>query len=528
MRKEFRMIRVLVFVLPFIISGCLPGKISSTTLTPARTMMSSAAITSSHSTTRDPSIPFGIEVILDQDAEKYLSINWANIYPEEWWPVMGGTPRYALRITTSWIGQRSCPYRDTSEKKFVFLQKRFVVNLELSDLISGIMIDQRKLYSPELGECPSFIFDFVDPPGFTSFPNYSDLLQLIWEITNSANVDLPNVVRDDGTSVPLEPTPSLLPPTATHGPVKADFTYDNITIPADFIELSPDGTILVWGSTSKMAFVNLVESGTPKPMAIVHSDKINAVSFSPDSTIIASSSDDGSVVLWKSQSGLLIRRLQEKQDPNKLIFIHEMTSVAFSPDGKILAAGTIRGQIIFWDTGTGSQLKNLDTTLNTSIVALAFSSDGNYLAAGGLGDSVLFDLENEKVIRTWHNSFIANEIDAIKAISFSPDGLTLTTLGMSSRIHFWNVQNGDLLSMPLDSDKDKILSFSYSVDGTMIAVLNGDGKTIRLCDSKNGNVLQTFYGYTDADNIYFSSDGNALFLVASGNKKIQVWRIAIP
>ena len=63
-----------------------------------------------------------------------------------------------------------------------------------------------------------------------------------------------------------------------------------------------------------------------------HKERITKVTFSPDGSMIASSSWDKTVRLWNVASGDELQTLLTEHDNNVL-------TVAFSPDGKTLASG---------------------------------------------------------------------------------------------------------------------------------------------------------------------------------------------
>jgi WD40 repeat protein len=71
-----------------------------------------------------------------------------------------------------------------------------------------------------------------------------------------------------------------------------------------------------------------------------HEKKVSSVRFNPNSTRVASASDDGTVRLWDSESGAELLVLEGHQGP--------VTSVAFSSDGQDLISASVDGTVRIW------------------------------------------------------------------------------------------------------------------------------------------------------------------------------------
>jgi len=77
-----------------------------------------------------------------------------------------------------------------------------------------------------------------------------------------------------------------------------------------------------------------------------HYSAVTKVAFSPDGKYLASSSDDGSVILWSVSPCALIREHHEQH--------HWIGALSFSPDGKYLASGSYDGTICLRSLGAAS------------------------------------------------------------------------------------------------------------------------------------------------------------------------------
>lgn len=98
-----------------------------------------------------------------------------------------------------------------------------------------------------------------------------------------------------------------------------------------------------------------------------HDAAINAVSFSPDGSLLATASDDRTVMFWDANSG----------EPRLTIDGHQgwVNDVAFSPDGATAATASDDKNIKVWNVDTGQLLHTLANHSST-VNSVAFSPDG--------------------------------------------------------------------------------------------------------------------------------------------------------
>lgn len=117
---------------------------------------------------------------------------------------------------------------------------------------------------------------------------------------------------------------------------------------------SDDKTVLLWD----------LATGAARRTLKGHSDWVRAVAFSPDGKLMASASDDSTVRLWDSATGAQRRTL--------VGHLGGVLAVAFSPDGKLVASASDDKTVMLWDSATGAAYRTLEGHLR-AVQAVAFS-----------------------------------------------------------------------------------------------------------------------------------------------------------
>lgn len=162
-----------------------------------------------------------------------------------------------------------------------------------------------------------------------------------------------------------------------------------------------------------------------------HAGYCTSLDFSKDGKLLASSSFDGTAILWSAESWQEVRTLRNPDSPPE--------GVAFSPDGKTLAMASYDGNLLWWDVASGNLLAK-HKAHSTAARAVAFSPDGRTLASSG----------EDGTVRLW-NALTRRELvqlDAggvelgdVQTLAFSPDGTTLLAGG--HRMAVWSAVSSD-------------------------------------------------------------------------------------
>jgi WD40 repeat protein len=151
------------------------------------------------------------------------------------------------------------------------------------------------------------------------------------------------------------------------------------------LAFSPDNTILALGFGQGRVSMMELATGLER-FSLPHRAGVNAVSFSPDGTTLATLAGS-EVRLWEVGTGAQRRSLPEHDD--------RAWCLAFTPDGRFLATGAWDSTVRLWDPVTGRERARFDWGLGRRVNALAFAPDGMTAAvAGDAPDIVVWDVDD--------------------------------------------------------------------------------------------------------------------------------------
>lgn len=247
---------------------------------------------------------------------------------------------------------------------------------------------------------------------------------------------------------------------------------------------------------------------------------VRAVSFSPDGTLAATASDDGTVRLWNTESGTPAGVLQIGKG---------IWSVGFSPNGEKLFINTlgVAGSPAEVLVSEVSSVASPPKALGYAVI-VALSKQGG-LAILQRGTVKIWEKTMDLGLKRLDQMAPSREVDVglgITSVTYNPDGtkLALTTsygcLGLidldgGEPMRLWNSYPGDRsLSSPRSN------SVNFSSDGKWLVSAGNFGKTIWNTDTQL--LLQDFPESTSAFNaIAFTPDGQRI--IVGGASGLQVF-----
>jgi len=363
---------------------------------------------------------------------------------------------------------------------------------------------------------------------------------------------------------------------ATGRPIEPVLEHMNTVFGAAF---SPDGRMLLTGSSDNTARLWTVPGGKPlaRPLDLHHT--VQLVAFAPDGRSLAT--QDGDVVrLWAlpdegvpmvrvpldgsrsfaalSPDGALAIPTGMSYSWNRALRSTRASHVAtgqpagpplrpgglivdaaFAPDGQAVAILSAResqskeGQEVqVWDWASGRL--GWRAALPSEPRSLAYRPDGlrlTVLCSGG--ELLVFHPADGREAFRWraHDAEAASHWINNGKVGYSPDGRNVLTWGMGNDVRVWEAETGHPRYAPI-SHRDKCHDLQFSADGRLMALASYDG-SVRVRELATGTVLAELPAHPDAVfSASFSTDGR-LLVTACRDRTVRVWdwrtgRLACP
>ena len=247
---------------------------------------------------------------------------------------------------------------------------------------------------------------------------------------------------------------------------------------ATAVSYRPDGKQLATagGEINRPGEIKIWDTNDGKLLLVLtgHASSITALAYSPDGSLLASSSYDRTIKIWQMATGRELITLKGHEGM--------VASIAFAPKGPHLVSGGQDKTVRLWNYDAYAQRKPDAVRIfkghDREVKGVAFHPDGNQVASGSADKTVrLWDLATGK------DKVLAGHDGEIEAVVYSPGGKLLASgggLGINrGEIRYWETATGEQRFSRLGLS-DRVLGLTFSRDGKLAAA--GSDGLIRLWD----------------------------------------------
>jgi WD40 repeat protein len=173
-------------------------------------------------------------------------------------------------------------------------------------------------------------------------------------------------------------------------------------------------------------------------------------------------------------------------------FIHgaEVIATYFNADGRLLVTGTQEGKATVWNVETEETVfdRAIEFNCTLGVAALAFNQRDGLLAAGHGTNLEVWDIKSG--VRRYgpfqnDTQIVGLDLDPNGGLAVSVTSVTTNNGGSTSRCYKWDLNTGERIQLPYNSDEPVLQRIQISPDGNLILGMSNADDIIRIWDAKS-------------------------------------------
>jgi WD40 repeat protein len=203
--------------------------------------------------------------------------------------------------------------------------------------------------------------------------------------------------------------------------------------------MSADGLRIAAISSDRNGHVQtrLYDAASGRLIRVLPQRGVSAAVFDRKGGVLATTSHDGTTVLWRARNGKLLRTLDDEGDA--------VVDAAFSPDDSMLATASRDGAVRVWTVASGERLFLL-LGHSSPAVGVAFDPNGEFVVSAS----------EDRTARLWKVSgigaggaakLLAGHHEPLTDVAVAPDGRTVATGSEDGTVRVWDARLEQELSV---------------------------------------------------------------------------------
>ena len=260
---------------------------------------------------------------------------------------------------------------------------------------------------------------------------------------------------------------------------------------------SYDGTCVIWDSHTAEIITTLTG----------HTDWVNAVAWHPSGELIATTSDDRTCIIWNPHTGKITTTLTSHTAP--------VTDVSWHPTDNLIATTSWDGTCTIWNPHTAEKLTTLTGHTN-GVTRVAWHPDGNLIATTSNDHTcIIWNPHTGQKLTT-----ITDHTSEVTGVAWHPDGNLIATTSNDHTCIIWNPHTGQKLTTITDHTSE-VTGVAWHPDGNLIATTSDNH--ICIWNHEIGEEFTTLTGHTDTvTGVAWHPDGD-LIATTSWDRTCIIW-----
>lgn len=278
------------------------------------------------------------------------------------------------------------------------------------------------------------------------------------------------------------------------------------------VVMDTTGSVRLW-KTADGAALDVLSCGLPAD------EIVNCMSHGDQ--LWAQTKDGGLKTVNVFPAWRLQRVLGPGEENAPSVFTDRVLALAFSPDGSILAAAggeaSRSGQVTLWDVASGTLIREIQDAHSDTVYGVDFSADGKLLATAAADKFVkVFDVSTGEHVRSYEG-----HTHHVMDVSWKGDRATLASAGADNAIKIWNAETGEQ-ARTITTYSKQVTSLEFVGLQDNFVSCSGD-KRVFLHTAGNGKAVREFKGCPDYVYSLAATDDGSVVVAGCEDGVLRVW-----